>query len=182
MEGEASPAHFPGASPEEPEDPHEDQNKYANAADKFDENGEIDMSELLDENGNPIKNYPLPSDARDRRAEFENTIMRAYMTKKALDEGTEPPPRKYQSEATPSHVMMMRLSLPDRCCHSSIGNSMSGVTATGTGTSGCEPGRKLAHRAACGSSTKHMTVSVVRPCDPSTRPGICSLLLCPSNQ
>lgn len=56
------------------------------------------MDGLLDENGNPTKQYPLPPDARDRRSEFENTIMRAYMTKQAQENGTEPPERVYQSE------------------------------------------------------------------------------------
>lgn len=68
------------------------------AADKFDENGNVKMDRLLDEDGNPIKNYPLPPDPRDRRNEFENTLMRAYMQRLAAERGEEGPPREYQSD------------------------------------------------------------------------------------
>jgi len=65
---------------------------------RLDENGDINMDRILDADGNPLKNYPLAPNQSDRRADFENALMHAYMTKKAIDEGTEPPPRKYQSE------------------------------------------------------------------------------------
>lgn len=92
-----------------------DQNRTVRASDMFDEDGNIIMSELLDENGNPVKNYPLPPNPHDRRSEFENTLMHAYMTKKALDEGTEPPPRKYQSEFDRKFHMWMDRNW-DRWC------------------------------------------------------------------
>merc|ERR1711959_453275 len=75
-----------------------DANEMPSAADRFDENGNVKLDSLIDEDGNPTKQYPLPADPRDRRSEFENTIMRAYMTKLANENGTEPPPRVYQSE------------------------------------------------------------------------------------
>merc|ERR1719502_432690 len=53
---------------------------------------------LLDDNGAPLKNYPLPAHPSDRRAEFENVVMRAYMEGRALETGEEPPERRYQSD------------------------------------------------------------------------------------
>jgi len=53
---------------------------------------------LLDNEGNPVKNYPLPSHPNDRRAEFENALMRGYMTKRASEGLGEEPERVYQSE------------------------------------------------------------------------------------
>lgn len=64
----------------------------------IDENGNIMLDRLIDEDGNPVKQYPLPSDPRDRRADFENALMRGYLEKMARENGTEPPPRVYQSE------------------------------------------------------------------------------------
>ena len=66
----------------------------------IDENGNVDLSRIMDENGVPHKQYPLPPDKRDRRNEFENAIMNGYLTKKALEEGREPPPRRYQSDVS----------------------------------------------------------------------------------
>lgn len=56
------------------------------------------MDRIIDENGNPIKSYPLPPHPADRRNDFENALMEGYAHKKALENGTEPPPRRYQSD------------------------------------------------------------------------------------
>merc|ERR1711959_844288 len=64
----------------------------------IDQNGNVIMDRVLDEEGAPVKNYPLAEDPRDRRAQFENCIMRAYLEKRALERGEEPPERVYQSD------------------------------------------------------------------------------------
>ena len=68
---------------------------------RLDEEGNIALDRVIDDDGNPVKNYPLAPDPRDRRSEFENALMHAYMTKLAIERGEPLPPRKYQSEAPP---------------------------------------------------------------------------------
>jgi len=65
---------------------------------RLDEEGNIALDRVIDDDGNPVKNYPLAPDPRDRRSEFENALMHAYMTKLAIERGEPLPPRKYQSE------------------------------------------------------------------------------------
>jgi hypothetical protein len=81
--------HSQDFEPEEPQPP------------KIDADGNVCLDRIFNEDGKPKQEYPLPPHKADRRNDFENALMNAYMTKKAAEDGTEPPPRKYQSEVHP---------------------------------------------------------------------------------
>ena len=113
---------------------------------------------LLDNEGNPVKNYPLPSHPNDRRAEFENALMRGYMTKRASEGLGEEPERVYQSEV--AYAIAEKQSVDLKPSHrSSIKNSICGAIATGSGGKILAYGQRKRHREHCGPSTKFTAVS-----------------------
>jgi len=91
---------------EEPIREHDAGERETSVGSQF-KNGTVDVSAIIDEDGNPVKQYPLPPHPHDRRNEFENTLMRAYMEARAEAMGDTPPERVYQSEFDRKFHMML---------------------------------------------------------------------------